>query len=138
MLQLKRIIVHPITVCFLFCFIIISGESTGYFYLTLLMLGLSHLSLHSILGIGGILMVLSSAYKKNKSFVSIFALLGGACLLLSLIIFFLQPGGNYNYPTFRQFVPLTVLVLFSLSFLFFILKQIRSLVSKSDYPISTL
>ena len=138
MLQLKRILEYPITVCFLFCFIIISGESTGYFYLTLLMLGLSHLLLHSVLGIGGLLFILFSIYKKNNRYVSIFGLLGGACLLLSLVIFFLQPGGSYNYPTFRQFVPLTVLILFTLSFLFFILKHFQYLSLKSHPSIKRL
>ena len=68
MLLLKRIVVHPATVCILFCFIIISGEATGYFYLTLLMLGLSNGLLHSILGIGGLLIILFSIKKRETYF----------------------------------------------------------------------
>jgi hypothetical protein len=131
MLLLKRILVHPATVSILFCFIIISGEATGYFYLTLLMLGLSHALLHSILGIGGLILILFSINNKHILLSSVLRLLGAACLLLSLLRFFTQPGASYNYPTFQQFVPLVTLILFLLSLLLFIVNQLQLLGSKS-------
>ncbi len=120
---IKRVIIHPAVVCILFCFIIISGESTGYFYLTLLMLGLSHGLLHSVLGIGGLLLLAFLGIKKNSVLIIILRLLGSASLLLSLVRFFTQPGGSYNYNTFHEVVPLVSLIVFCIVLLSFIFNQ---------------
>ena len=129
---IKRILTHSGTVCMLFCFIIISGESTGYFYLTLLMLGLSHGLLHSILGIGGLLLIAFGSLKKNAVSNVVIRLFGSVCLLLSLIRFFTQPGGSYNYNTFREGVPLTLLIAFSIVLMLFIFNQCHLLFHKRE------
>lgn len=129
---IKRILTHPGIVCILFCFIIISGESTGYFYLTLLMLGLSHGLLHSILGIGGLLLIAFGSLKKNSASNVVIRLLGSVCLLLSLIRFFTQPGGSYNYNTFREGVPLILLIVFCIVLVVFIFNQCHLLLHKRE------
>lgn len=127
MIRLQQILSHTITVAILFCLIIISGQSTGFFYLTLLMLGLTHVLLHSVLGIGGLILLLLSGGKKASPVKAYIGLSGAVCLVLSLVRFFTQPGGGYNYPTFHQFVPLLTLTLFFVSLIFFVLRQFRSL-----------
>ncbi len=127
---IRRILFHPATVCVLFCFIIISGESTGYFYLILLMLGLSHGLLHSILGIAGIIFLLMTINRRETTLVSVLNLLGSICFILSLFRFFTQPGASYNYPTFHQSVPLVVMILFLIVLTVFTLYQVKNLITQ--------
>ena len=133
-----KILVHPLTICLLFCFLIISGEESAFFYIILLLLGLPHGVLHSILGILGILLLLSSAFLKERSVMSILRLAGALCFILSLIRFFTQPGASYNYNTLRESVPLFLLVIFSLLLLLFIIHQLRILILRGKPPLSAL
>jgi hypothetical protein len=133
-----KILIHPITICLLFCFLIISGESTGFFYIFLLLLGLPHGVLHSMLGIAGIGLLLSSIAMKESNRLYIIRLAGALCLILSLVRFFTQPGASYNYNTLRASVPLSLLIIFSLLLLLFMLNQVYMLVSKRKPPISVL
>ncbi len=127
MKRIKNLLLHPVTVCILFCSLIISGESNGGFYIFILLLGLPHGALHSLLGIGGIILLIASLYPKRLMFVATLRLISSVCFALSLIRFFTQPGGSYNYPTFHQFVPLAVMIVFSFSLLLFILNQLQLL-----------
>ncbi|TKK64718.1 hypothetical protein FC093_21970 [Ilyomonas limi] len=138
MQKVKRFLVHPVTICILFCGLIISGQSNGAFYIFILLLGLSHGVLHSLLGIGGIMLIIASLYLKRSSIVALIRLAASVCFILSLLCFFMQPGGDYNYPTFRQFVPLVVLIIFLLALLLFILKQFQSLRLKKDQSVSAI
>jgi len=133
-----KVLIHPVTICVLFCFLIISGEESAYFYLFLLLLGLLHGVLHSILGIAGIGLLLSSISMKEKSTLYIIRLAGALCLILSLIRFFTQPGASYNYNTLRESVPLILLIIFSLLLLLFIMNQLYMLLSKRKPPLSAL
>lgn len=135
MIRLLQILSHYITVAILFCLIIISGQSTGFFYLTLLMLGLTHVLLHSVLGIVGLVLVFLSGGKKTSLVKAYIGLLGAFCMVLSLVRFFTQPGGGYNYPTFHQFVPLLTLTLFFVSLIFFVFRRLRSLIIKRSQSI---
>ncbi len=136
MVRLKHIFSHSITVAILFCVIIISGQSTGFFYLTLLMLGLTHVLLHSILGIAGLILVFLSGGSKQTPVKAYIGLSGAVSMILSLVRFFTQPGGSYNYPTFHQFLPLLMLSLFFVSFLLFVLKQLQSFRMKKNQSLS--
>ena len=138
MQTIKRFLVHPVTICFLFCSLIISGESYGGFYIFILLLGLPYGALHSMLGITGILILIASYYPKRLAFVATLRLISSICLILSLIRFFTQPGGSYNYPTFHQLVPLIVLIIFSSSLLFFVLDQLQLLGVRKKQFLSAL
>jgi len=138
MRKIERFLAHPITICTLFCGLIISGQSNGAFYLFILLMGLSHGVLHSLLGIGGIILIIVSGYLKGSFIVALLRLAASVCFIVSLLCFFMQTGGDYNYPTFRQFVPLGVLIIFSLSLLLFILKQLQSLHFKKDQSASAV
>jgi len=133
-----KILVHPLTICLLFCFLIISGEESAFFYIFILLLGLPHGVLHSILGILGIVLLLSSVFLKERIVMSILNLAGALCFILSLVRFFTQPGASYNYNTLRESVPLILLVLFSLLLLVFIIQQLRMLTSRRKPPLSAL
>ncbi len=126
MIRLKQILSHYIMVAISFCLIIISGQSTGFFYLTLLMLGLTHALLHSILGIAGLILVFLSGGSKQTPVKAYIGLSGVVCMILSLVRFFTQPGGSYNYPTFRQLFPLLMMSLFLISLLLFAVRQLQS------------
>ena len=136
MVRLKHIFSHSITVAVLFCVIIISGQSTGFFYLTLLMLGLTHALLHSVLGIAGLILVFLSGGNKQTPVKAYIGLSGVVCMILSLVRFFTQPEGSYNYPTFHQFLPLLMLSLFFVAFLLFVLKQLQSFKMKKNQSLS--
>lgn len=135
MIRLKHILSHSITVSILFCLIIISGQSTGFFYLTLLMLGLTHVLLHSVLGIGGLILAFLSGGKKSSPIKAYIGLSGTVCMVLSLLRFFTQPGGGYNYPTFHQFVPLLILAIFFISLSCFVYKHLHSLKIKKNQSV---
>jgi len=125
-----RILVHPVTICLLFSFLIISGEESAFFYLALLILGLPHGVLHAIFGIAGIAILLSTIFMKEGNTLYILRLAGAVCLILSLLRFFTQPGASYNYNTLRESVPLILLILFSILLLLFIVNQLYILLSK--------
>lgn len=133
-----RFLSHPITLCVLFCSLIISGESYGGVYSLILLAGLIVGALHSILGIAGVIMIIGSLYIKHSVRAALVRLAASVCLILSLIRFFTQPGGSYNYSTFHQFVPLTLFVVLSLSLLLFIFKQVQLLGFKKDRSVSAM
>lgn len=138
MQTVKHFLVHPVTVCFLFCSLVISGESYGGFYIFILLIGLQSVALHSILGIAGVIIIMISLSMKYSIGAAAVRLVASVCFIASLVRFFMQPGGSYNYPTFHQFVPLTLLLIFSLSLLLFIIKQLQLLNFKKDRSVSAM
>lgn len=129
MKAITRVLFHPITICFLFCFLLISGELNAAFYIFILLLGLPHGVLHSLLGIIGIILMMSSLFIQRKQQVYSLRIFGAVCFLLSLIRFFTQPGGSYNYPTFHQSVPLIILSVFLVLLMLSIISYSRRLMN---------
>jgi hypothetical protein len=125
--RIKKVISHPLLIVFLFSLIAISGEQMGGLYLFYLLLGLPHLIIHSVLGLVGICFLLFSSYNTGKTSASIFNLLGACCMIGSLLFFFLQPEGSYNYNTFYEIFTLTTLILFGAFIAIFIIQNLISL-----------
>ncbi len=138
MQTINRFLIHPVTICLLFCCLIISGESTGGFYILYLLIGLPHGVLHSLLGTAGVVVLILSLYFKKSSVVASLGLVASGCFLLSLIRFFTQRGASYNYATFRQFVPLAILIVFLLCLLLFIFKQLELLKLRKSRSVSAV
>lgn len=107
-----QILIHPVTISLLFCFLIISGESSAFFYIVLLIMGSLEGVLHSLLGLAGLILLILSLLVSKQYQKHLFDIAGVVCMLVSLIRFFTQPGADYNYNTFRESVPLTMLVIF--------------------------
>ena len=124
-----RILFHPAIICFLFCFLIISGESNAAFYAFILLIGLPHAVLHSLLGTAGIFLMLASIVMQKKKQLCFFRICGAICFILSLVRFFTQLGADYNYPTFHQSLPLILLSAFLIVVVFSIVYNIRLLIS---------
>ena len=135
---ITRFILSPITLVLLFSFLIISGKSSAYFYVILVVMGLSVSALHSIFGLAGIIILLSSFMTKEKQLIAVSRLLGALCLSTSLVMFFTQSGANYNYNTFTESLPLIFLIIFSLAVIFFIMNQIMILLPDRKPPSSVL
>src|SRR5690349_18902986 len=131
MKKITSILLHPLFIALLFCVLIISGESNAAFYLSIILLGLPYGAIHAIVGVVGIaLMVIAMALPK-KYIAGIVSLLGALCLFFSLFRFFTQPGGSYNYNTFREAVPFILIILFCVLNTLFIIKHLQILL-KSD------
>jgi hypothetical protein len=131
MAHLIKIITHPLVIILLFCGIIISGEETGGFYIFYILLGLPHLVLHSVLGILGIISLLFTHYNK-KIKLSFLRVLGACCMISSLLYFFLQPNGSYNYDTFHQILPLSILIVFGILIAVFIFFNTYTLLNNKE------
>ena len=108
---LMQIFIHPVTISLLFCFLIISGESSAVFYFFALLLGFVHGVFHCIIGVAGIVFLLASIVSKSN-YKHLLDIIGALCMLISLIRFFTQPGADYNYNTFRESVPLILMIVF--------------------------
>jgi hypothetical protein len=128
MKTVRRIITHPLFIILIFCGVLISGEAMGGFYLLYILLGLPYFAFHSIAGIIGIVCLFFSYYSK-KGTQPVLNIVGAICITASLVYFFLQPTGEYNYNTFSQFLPLLTVILFVIFLLIFIISN-ASLLSK--------
>lgn len=107
-----NILTHPFIISLLFCVLIISGQSRAWLYIFLLFLGLPYLTFHSIIGLIGLLLVLLTMVITDRSFKYIVGFLGAISMAISIISFFIQSGGSYNYNTFRELVPLCLLIVY--------------------------
>ena len=114
-----RIITNPIIVLISFLLILISGEHWGGFYILYLILALPHGGTHALLGLVGIIALSLAMYARyhrrdgNDLRTSSLISLGGVLFMAgSLLSFFMQKGGEYNYQTFTQIVPLLSLIIF--------------------------
>jgi hypothetical protein len=125
MKRIRKVITHPLLIILFFCGILISGEQMGGIYLLYLLLGLPHLVSHSVLGITGILCLLFSYYSKKLMGI-VTNIVGGICMIASLVYFFIQPNGSYNNGTFYQFLPLLSLIIFGVLVLIFVISNVIS------------
>lgn len=123
-----KIITHPVVLISSFLFILISGEHFGGFYLLYLLMALPHGSIHSLLAVTGIGLLVASyiKFRRENKFVveAIINILGAACLILSLFVFFYNDSSGYNRGTFEQWVPQMTLLLFGLLIIAFALYNI--------------
>lgn len=115
-MKVIHIITHPVTLIVSFLFILISGEHWGGFYILYLLLALPHGGMHALLGLVGTILLCVAIYQRNKINKhrdSSLLCIGGALLMAgSLLSFFMQRGGEYNYGTFTQTVPVISLIVF--------------------------
>ena len=122
-----QFITHPLFLITYFLLIIISGESFGGFYCFYLALALPHGGIHSILAMlgMGILIFSYAKYKNNFNYQiePILNIAGALLLLSSLFSFFYNDVDRYNYGTFYETVPLTILIVFILVELTFLIKN---------------
>jgi len=98
----------------------------GGFYLLYILLGLPHFVLHAILGILGIICLLFTYYNKKTGMLFLRAL-GAFFMIASLLYFFLQENGSYNYNTFHEMLPLSTLIVFGILIIVFIIINISAL-----------
>ena len=116
-----KILGHPITVICLFLVILISGESIGGVYLFYFLLGLPHGIIHSLLdlvGIGVLIFSYSQMKDKQTALKKLMSVTGVLLLLLSLLTFFYNDRGHYNYGSFSSAAFWITSGLFVLSALF--------------------
>lgn len=130
-----KIITHPVLLIISFLFILISGKSFGGFYMLYLLLALPHGGVHSLVAVAGILLLVFALVRfrrENKYMIeAIINIIGAACLVISLFLFFNKDKSGYNEGTFEQIVPQMTLLLFGLLVLSFALFNIiRSLSRK--------
>ena len=128
MKTVKKILTHPLLIILIFCGIIISGEQMGGFYLLYILLGLPHFVVHSVLGIVGIICLLLTYYAKQTR--GLLSVIGAVCMIASLLYFFLQPNGRYNYNTFSEPLPLLTLIVFGALIVFFLVSNSTRLIHK--------
>ena len=126
-MKIIHFITHPLFLIAYFLLLVISGESLSNFYCFYIVLALLHGGIHSMLAVLGIgILVFSYAKYKNNFNYKIEPILniGGALLLLSsLFSFFYTDVDRYNYGTFYETVPLTILIVFILVELTFLIKN---------------
>jgi vacuolar-type H+-ATPase subunit I/STV1 len=136
-MKVIKILTHPYLLIISFLFIMISGEHLGGFYMLYLLLALPHGGIHALLAVAGIAILLVSHHysrKVQRSVIgAIINLIGLACLVLSLVLFFYNDKAGYNNGTFEQFVPQVTLVVFGILATAFI---IRSFTRSGNKPVN--
>lgn len=129
-----KIITHPVLLIISFLFILISGKSFGGFYMLYLLLALPHGGAHSLVAVAGILLLVFGLvrFKRENKYIieAIINIIGAACLVISLFVFFNRDKSGYNEGTFEQFAPQMTLLLFGLIVLSFALFNIIRSLSK--------
>jgi hypothetical protein len=112
-MKLFRILSHPYTLLFCFSFMIISGESTGGFYIMYILLGLLHGVLHSLLGFFGMLLLIIGYHlplKRNTFITQMLSVVGLSLMVASVFFFFRNDTAHYNWGTLEQGLPMFTLV----------------------------
>lgn len=140
-MKILKIITHPVLLVVSFSFIIISGEKMSWPYVFAVLLGLTQLYLHSILGIIGIMSLLINSYStKSPIRKHIIYFIASCLLILSLIAFFRVDTEHQNWDTFKDPISKFTLELFGLLVLIFLIKQIVSIIrllsEKGDHHLS--
>lgn len=128
-----RVLTHPFFVVLCFCCVIISGEQMGGIYLFYILLGLPHLVLHSVFGVLGIALLLI-AYRHHLKRTFFLRVAGAVFMIASLLYFFLQQNGSYNYNTFHELLPVSTLIIFTVVVTIFIFKNLFVTFNASDKP----
>ena len=129
-MKLRNIITHPLAVMISFMIVLISGEHVGGFYIIYLLMGITHGTVPSLLGIGGIILLapgLLIAQRKQASSIYLLNITGILLMMLSLFLFFFNDIQLYNINTFYQFIPFCTIILFCLLALLFLFGNIRTL-----------
>jgi len=129
-MRLKNIITHPFAVIISFMIVLISGEHVGGFYIIYLLMGITHGTFASLLGIAGIALHVPGlliAQRKQASSIYLLNIIGTICMMLSLFLFFFNDEQRYNISTFYQFIPFCTIILFCLLALIFLAGNIRTL-----------
>jgi|KBSMisStandDraft_5_1062788.scaffolds.fasta_scaffold2202695_1 uncharacterized membrane protein YfcA len=129
-MKLRNIITHPLAVMISFMIVLISGEHVGGFYIIYLLMGITHGTVPSLLGIGGIILLapgLLIAQRKQASSIYLLNITGILLMMLSLFLFFFNDIQRYNINTFYQFIPFCTIILFCLLALLFLFGNIRTL-----------
>lgn len=122
-MKIFKILSHPYTLIFCFSFMIISGESTGGFYIMYILLGLLHGVLHSLLGFYGILALMIGQHlstRRNRYLQKAVFVIGVTLMFASVFFFFKNDTEHYNWGTFEQGLPMFTLgftVLIAICFL---------------------
>lgn len=84
-----NIMTHPILLSISFSFIIISGDKFNWFYLLGLLMGLMEMHIHSLMGIGSILLVLIlPSVKTGEKSKRVLNAIGAAGMVVSLSLSF--------------------------------------------------
>lgn len=113
MQKANQILSHPAIQILCFLGLLISGESFGGFYYTYLRHAVAEGFLYAIIGWLAVALTLASLIvPKLLTLQSILQFAGLSGMVISLGIFFLQPGGGYNNGTFLQLVPLATFIVF--------------------------
>ncbi|HNP25072.1 MAG TPA: hypothetical protein PKL37_23550 [Panacibacter sp.] len=129
-MTLKNIITHPLAVMISFMIVLISGEHIGGFYIIYLLMGVTHGTIHSLLGMAGIALLVPGlliTQRKQASSIYLLNIIGAICMLFSLFLFFFNDEQRYNVSTFYQFIPFSTVILFCLLSLIFLTGNIRTL-----------
>ncbi|CAN5396050.1 hypothetical protein BH10BAC2_BH10BAC2_46390 [soil metagenome] len=129
-MRLRNIITHPLAVMISFMIVLISGEHVGGFYIIYLLIGVTHGTIASLLGMAGIALLvpgLLMAQRKQASSIYLLNIIGAICMIVSLFLFFFNDEQRYNINTFYQFVPSCTIILFCLLTLIFLAGNIRIL-----------
>ena len=128
-----RVLTHPFFVVLCFCCVIISGEQMGGIYLFYILLGLPHLVLHSVFGVLGIALLLIT-YRHHLTRTFFLRVAGAVFMITSLLYFFLQQNGSYNYNTFHELLPVSTLIIFTVVVTIFIFKNLFITINTTDKP----
>jgi hypothetical protein len=115
-MKIVKIVGHPVSVMFMYLFLLISGQSFGGFYALYILLGLSHGVMDAVVSALGLVIMLVGFYVYRNNFSLIkpaLYILGDAIMILGLFLFF-QTTKGYNDATFHQTVPIITFVLFGL------------------------
>lgn len=129
-MTLKNIIKHPLAVMISFMIVLISGEHIGGFYIIYLLMGITHGTIHTLLGMAGIALLVPGlliTQRKQASSIYLLNIIGAVCMLLSLFFFFFNDEQRYNISTFYQFIPFSTIILFCFLSLIFLAGNIRTL-----------
>lgn len=112
-MKVFKILGHPYMLVLCFCFILISGEHWGGFYINYVLMALPYGRLQSLLALAGVIILIVNHRKLylriDRLTAQLLNLLGVLLLLGSLVVFFKRDTAHYNWGTFYQALPLFTL-----------------------------
>lgn len=127
-MKLINVLTHSVLLAISFSFIVISGEKFSWFYVIILLIGITQFYIHAILGLTGILFLLIlPSFNVSKLRTHCLNLFGGLLIFLSLFSFFENDTSKYNWPTFSDPISRFTLVLFGILWTVFVIKHTTGL-----------